>query len=86
MIFNVLFIFSGTIETLPLEFEGDKYTIQDLAQINRKNPKMLVLNFSSFPQTIPTVLDVLNNSGMNLHPQQDGTTIIIPIPKCVIVI
>lgn len=64
-----------------MEYEGDEYTIQDLAQINRKNPKMLVLNLASFPQTIPTVIEVITKSGMNLNPQQDGTSICIPIPK-----
>lgn len=57
--------------------------IRDLAQINRKNPKMVVLNFSAFPQTITAVLQALNESELNLNPQQDGTLVHIPIPKLV---
>lgn len=78
---SICFHFTGAIEELVIEFEGEKYTIRDLAQINRKNPKLLALNFSNFPQTIPTVLQTLNESGMNLNPQQDGVSVFIPIPK-----
>jgi ribosome recycling factor len=35
---------------------------------------------SSFPQAIPNVLQAIQVSGMNLNPQQDGTTIFIPVP------
>ncbi|RZC31953.1 RRF domain containing protein, partial [Asbolus verrucosus] len=34
-----------------------------------------------FPQTIPAALKAIQKSGMNLNPQQDGTTLFIPIPK-----
>jgi ribosome recycling factor len=69
------------LDSLPVKFEGDEYVIQDLAQILRKNPKTIILNMSSFPQAIPAVLESLNSSGMNLNPQQDKTSIFIPIPK-----
>ncbi|XP_054276961.1 ribosome-recycling factor, mitochondrial isoform X2 [Macrosteles quadrilineatus] len=72
---------TGSIETLPISYEGKDYILQDLAQVVRKNPKTVVINMASFPQVIPTVLQVINKSGMNLSPQQDGTTLFIPIPK-----
>lgn len=72
---------AGSIESLPVMFEGQEYTLQDLAQISRKGPKLVVLNMALFPQTIPTVIDVINKSGMNLNPQQDSTSIYIEIPK-----
>uniref|UniRef100_A0A8D8YGS7 Ribosome-recycling factor, mitochondrial n=2 Tax=Cacopsylla melanoneura TaxID=428564 RepID=A0A8D8YGS7_9HEMI len=72
---------TGSIESLKVEFEDDEYLLQDLAQISRKNPKTLVINMSSFPQLIPVTLKALADSGMNVNPQQEGTTIIIPIPK-----
>ncbi|XP_025417015.1 ribosome-recycling factor, mitochondrial [Sipha flava] len=72
---------TGALDSLPVKFEGDEYVIQDLAQILRKNPKTIILNMSSFPQAIPAVLESLNSSGMNLNPQQDKTSIFIPIPK-----
>lgn len=80
----ICFHFTGAVEELVIEYEGEKYTIRDLAQINRKNPKVLALSFSNFPQTIPTVLQALSDSGMNLNPQQDGVSVFIPIPKWVL--
>lgn len=72
---------AGSLESLKIEFEDEEYILQDLAQISRKNPKTLIINMSSFPQLIPVVLKALADSGMNVSPQQEGTTIIIPIPK-----
>lgn len=66
---------------MPVKFDGDEYVIQDLAQVVRKNPKTIILNMTSFPLAIPAVLESLKTSGMNLNPQQDKTTIFIPIPK-----
>ncbi|XKL69671.1 hypothetical protein PGB90_007440 [Kerria lacca] len=71
----------GSIEAIPVEYEGKKYTIRDLAQVNRKNPKIIALNFAAFPQTIPTILKAISNSSMNLNPQQDGTSVYVPLPK-----
>lgn len=70
----------GAIENLSVKFEGKDYTLQELAQISRK-PKLVVLNVSSFPQAIPDILKSLTKNQMKLNPQQDGTTIYIPVPK-----
>lgn len=70
----------GAIEELPVKFEGKDYTLQELAQISRK-PKIIVLNISTFPQAIPNILTSLSKNQMKLNPQQDGTTIYVPIPK-----
>ncbi|XP_055534443.1 ribosome-recycling factor, mitochondrial [Wyeomyia smithii] len=72
---------TGAIETLNVSFEGKDYQLQELGQVVRKNPKTVVVNLVSFPQTIPAVLQALHKSGMNLNPQQDGTTLYIPVPK-----
>lgn len=72
---------TGAIETLSVHVDGAEHELQQLAQIIRKNPKTIVINLASFPQTIPAVLQALQKSGMNLNPQQDGTTIFIPVPK-----
>lgn len=71
----------GAIETLPIEFEGEHYTLQEIAQISKKGAQMVVVNASSFPQAIKHILKALNESGMGLNPQQDGTTLFIHIPK-----
>lgn len=70
----------GAIEMLSIKFEGKDYTLQELAQISRK-PKLVVLNVSTFPQSIPDILKSLTKNQMKLNPQQDGTTIYISIPK-----
>lgn len=72
---------TGSIETLRVPVDGKDHELQELAQIIRKNPKTIVVNMISFPQAIPSVLTALQKSGMNLNPQQDGTTIFIPVPK-----
>ncbi|XP_017465862.1 PREDICTED: ribosome-recycling factor, mitochondrial [Rhagoletis zephyria] len=72
---------SGAIETLRVHIDGSEHELQELAQISRKNPKTIVVNMIAFPQTIPDVLKAIDSSGMNLNPQQDGTTLFIPIPK-----
>ncbi|KYQ51234.1 Ribosome-recycling factor, mitochondrial [Trachymyrmex zeteki] len=70
----------GAIEMLSVKFEGKDFTLQELAQISRK-PKLIVLNVSTFPQAIPDILKSLSKNQMKLNPQQDGTTIYVPVPK-----
>lgn len=76
---------AGSMEQIIVNFEGEEFMLQELVQIVRK-PKMVVLNVTTFPQALPQIIDALQNSGMNLNPQQDGTTLFIPIPKQVIII
>lgn len=61
--------------------DGTDHTLQELAQIVRKNPKTVVVNMAVFPQAIPDVVKAISSSGMNLNPQQEGTTLYIPVPK-----
>jgi ribosome recycling factor len=72
---------TGAVETLRVSAEGKDYELQEIGQIIRKNPKTIVINMIGFPQLIPFVLQALEKSGMNLNPQQDGTTIFLPVPK-----
>lgn len=72
---------TGAIETLKVNADGKEFELQELGQVIRKNPKTIVINLLGFPQLIPQVLTTLNKSGMNLNPQQDGTTIFVPVPK-----
>lgn len=64
-----------------VDVDGEEHTLQEVAQISRKNPKTVVINMAVFPQAIPGALKALTESGMNLNPQQEGTTLYIPIPK-----
>ncbi|XP_076646326.1 mitochondrial ribosome recycling factor 1 [Halictus rubicundus] len=70
----------GAVEELIVKFDGTEYQLQEIVEISRK-PKIIVMNMSAFPQIIPDVLNTLSKSQMNLNPQQDGTTLYIPIPK-----
>ncbi|XP_076262982.1 mitochondrial ribosome recycling factor 1 [Rhynchophorus ferrugineus] len=72
---------AGAIESIQVNLDGNDHTLQELAQIVRKNPKTIVINFANFPQAIPAALKAIAKSGMNLNPQQDGTTLFIPVPK-----
>lgn len=72
---------ASSMESIKVSFDEKTYELQELAQVVRKNPKTVVLNMVSFPQAIPAVLQAIETSGLNLNPQQDGTTIFIPIPK-----
>lgn len=72
---------TGAIENLPVSFEGKNYDLQELAQVVRKDVKTVIVNMAAFPQAIQAVLKSLQKSGMNLNPQQDGTSLFIPIPR-----
>ncbi|CAL8069924.1 unnamed protein product [Orchesella dallaii] len=72
---------AGALESLQVEFDGETYPLQELAQVGRKNPQLAVLNLISLPDAIQPVLKAIKESGMNLSPQQEGTTIYVPLPK-----
>jgi ribosome recycling factor len=72
---------AGALEQLEVEFDGDKYPLQELAQVGRKTPQLAVLNLSSLPDACQAVMKAIQDSGMNLNPQQEGTTIYVPLPK-----
>ena len=71
---------TGSFEQIPVKIDDKDYQLQELAQIARK-PKLIVLNMSAFPTAIPHVLKAIERSGLNINPQQDGTTLFCPIPK-----
>lgn len=72
---------TGSIDTIKVKVDGEEHELQDIAQIIRKNPKTIVINMVAFPQFIKSALEALQRSGMNLNPQQEGTTLYITIPK-----
>ena len=70
-----------SLDNLPVELEGDKYPLNELALISKKDPKRLVIDASSFPQATANIMSAIRDAGMNLNPQQDGLRIFVPIPK-----
>lgn len=72
---------TGSIENVKVKFDGEDHELQDIAQIIRKNPKTIVIDMIAFPQMIQAALQSLQKCGLNINPQQEGTTIYIPVPK-----
>ena len=72
---------STSLDELPVMLEGDKYPLNEIAAISKKDPKKLIIDASAFPQAAPNIMASIRESGMNLNPQQDGLTIFVPIPK-----
>ncbi|KAL0280168.1 UNVERIFIED_CONTAM: hypothetical protein PYX00_001540 [Menopon gallinae] len=72
---------AGAIEGIPVKYDGNTYTVQDLAEIGRKGTKEVILEMDAFVDAIPSVITALSNSALGLNPSQQGSSIIIPIPK-----
>ncbi|KAK3915700.1 Ribosome-recycling factor, mitochondrial [Frankliniella fusca] len=72
---------AGSVESIKVKFEGKEYELQQIAKLSRKGQQTIVVDMLSFPQMTKAVMDTLKTSAMNLNPQQEGTTIFIPIPK-----
>ncbi|KAL8562380.1 hypothetical protein ACOMHN_066094 [Nucella lapillus] len=71
----------GAYDKLPIKTDDGVFPLVQLAQIAQKNPTLIVVNMATSPQYIKAVKDALSQSGLNVNPQQDGTTIFIPVPK-----
>ncbi|KAG7178049.1 Ribosome-recycling factor-like [Homarus americanus] len=72
---------AGSIENLSVQLEGDEYPLNEVAQVSRKSSHMLVINASAFPQALTGIIKAIQEAGMNLNPQQEGTTLYVPLPK-----
>lgn len=71
---------TGSIESVKIKAKGQVHELQDIAQIVRKGTKRIVVDMATFPDLIPAALQAISKSGLNLNPQQDGTTLFIPVP------
>lgn len=47
----------------------------------QKSPQLLVINVSSTPQYVTHVKTAILTSGLNVNPQQEGTTFYVPVPR-----
>jgi ribosome recycling factor len=70
----------GALDSLKVQTADGNFPLIQLAQIVQKNPKLIVVDMSGLPQYITNVREAIASSGMNLNPQQDGTSIFVPIP------
>lgn len=57
------------------------HQLKELTQIIQKSPQMFMIDLARHAQYIPNVLDAIQKSGLNVNPQQDGTTLYLPTPK-----
>ncbi|XP_033730733.1 ribosome-recycling factor, mitochondrial-like isoform X2 [Pecten maximus] len=59
-------------QTLPLN---------QLAQVIQKSPQLVQINMDASPQYMKEVKAALIESGLNVNPQQEGTSLFINVPK-----
>ncbi|PVD22485.1 hypothetical protein C0Q70_18299 [Pomacea canaliculata] len=71
----------GVYDSLQIRTPDGVFPLIQLGQIVQKNPNLILVNMASSPQYIQAVKEAIAQSGLNVNPQQDGTTIFIPIPK-----
>lgn len=71
----------GALDNLAVKTPDGEYPLIQLAQIVQKNPQLIIVDMSALPQYIGEVKDAISNSGMNLSPQQDGSSLFVPVPK-----
>jgi ribosome recycling factor len=67
--------------TVTLPPSNKTHQLKELTQIIQKSPQMFMIDMARHAQYIPHVLDAIQRSGLNVNPQQDGTTLYLPTPK-----
>ena len=68
-------------DNLSVDTPDGKFPLIQIGQIVQKNPNLLMINMAATPHYIANVKTAIMSSGMNINPQQDGTTVFLPIPK-----
>ncbi|GFR95589.1 mitochondrial ribosome recycling factor [Elysia marginata] len=71
----------GVFDSLVVKTPDGNFPLIQLGQVVQKSPQLLTINMASSPQYIPQVKQALADSGLNVNPQQDGTSLFIPLPK-----
>ncbi|KAK7095234.1 hypothetical protein V1264_006670 [Littorina saxatilis] len=71
----------GVYDNLQVKTDDGVFPLIQLGQVVQKNPSLILVNMAASPQYLPAVKDAISQSGLNVNPQQDGTTIFIPLPK-----
>lgn len=71
----------GVYDGLQVKTEDGVFPLIQLGQIVQKNPSLILVNMAASPQYLVAVKEAISQSGLNVNPQQEGTTIFIPVPK-----
>ncbi|GIY23574.1 ribosome-recycling factor, mitochondrial [Caerostris darwini] len=72
---------AGNIDNLLVKIGDEEYPLHELAQISKKNPQLIAINMSDFPEGLKPAIQAIIDSGSGMNPQQDGTMIYITVPK-----
>ncbi|ELU02846.1 hypothetical protein CAPTEDRAFT_226887 [Capitella teleta] len=70
----------GILDSLQVQTPDGSFPLIQLGQVVKKNPQLFVIDMTGLPQYTAAARDAIANSGLNLNPQQDGTSIFVPIP------
>jgi ribosome recycling factor len=71
----------GVFDKLIIKTPDGNLPLIQLGQVVQKSPQLLTINMAPSPQYITHVKAALEESGLNINPQQDGTSLFIPLPK-----
>lgn len=72
---------TGAFERVVVHTDDGRFKLSQLAQIEKKSPQLIMVNMSSSPQYTKQVLKSLSETGMNVNPYMEKTTIFVPIPR-----
>uniref|UniRef100_A0A0B6ZY78 Ribosome-recycling factor, mitochondrial n=1 Tax=Arion vulgaris TaxID=1028688 RepID=A0A0B6ZY78_9EUPU len=71
----------GVFDNLVIKTPDGNFPLIQLGQVIQKSAQLLTINMTPSPQYITHVKAALEQSGLNINPQQDGTSLFIPLPK-----
>ena len=71
----------GAINSIEVETTAGKFPLNQLGTVYQKTPQMMMINLVESPQHIDSVKMAITKSGVNINPQQEGTTLFLPLPK-----
>ncbi|KAJ7308123.1 hypothetical protein JRQ81_008633 [Phrynocephalus forsythii] len=72
---------SGALHHITVITNDGKFPLNELAQITPKSPQLVIVSMSNFPESTAAAVKAIQESGMNLNPEADGSIIRVPIPK-----
>ncbi|KAG8195509.1 hypothetical protein JTE90_019498, partial [Oedothorax gibbosus] len=72
---------ASNIDNLVIKIEDEEYPLNELAQISKKNPNLIAINMTDFPEALKPTIQAIIDSGGDMNPQQEGTMIYLSVPK-----
>ena len=64
-----------------METVDGAFLMNELGTINQKSSNLVVVNMGALPNYIPDVMNAIRNSNLNVNPQQEGLSVLVPLPK-----